>query len=938
MSWCFFQCSLVFPESNQLDHDHPEEEYLVEHNDDINYRKYQCTLSFPRFLAALRRLKRYIYTNRGEGIVTNQYFTNKNNITLGVWNMSLLSNSWRYANKDKSYFLYFHGEVGDRRVYRNTFTSAYQSDVFIFDYRSYGDSSAAELVEGGLVEDSVMLYKWLQKQINGSIFVIGDSLGASIATHTVAKLRDEKIVPNGLILLNPYTSLSDKIKEWFWPLGKIFSWMPWYETMITDSLELNDLSFNTEKYITSVDCPIKILYSRYRTDPTMFKKLVFIASNRDPTTQGVVSLSPIWWSSAWESFPWDSIDKFIIKMSGGKKISFGKISSNFGQNATVVEATGTFGTFGPPASKPIQIESLEDDREHLQMKEVMGIATFGKKAKSFDIKEMMDQVTKTAKEISKPFVVGTESESSSDESGDDDDLIGPPVPKSFEIFDDGNSSKTRENSDSDTEEDVSLLIPCSHEAIMNHGNKAITALSSDPSGARLASGSVDYEVSFWDFAGMDSSMRSFRTLQPCDNHPIRYLQYSSTGDLLLVVSGAAQAKVLDRDGFEQLETVKGDMYITDQAQTKGHTAGLMAGTWNPMLREEFVTTAADGTARIWNINNSKNHDHIIKLRAQNGLKTSATACIYSRDGRVLACGCSDGSIQLWDLRKSVVAPIGLNRKAHDPVEMTSVNYSHMGQLIVSRSCDNTLKCWDTRKLKSNLKTISGLYTRYDTTDAIFSPNDKVIVTATSVDKEGDFGQLLFYDSTSFDILHTVDVANSHVIKVLWHTKLNQIFTGIGNGIIKCYYDEKHSMRGVTLCASKLHRRVKHAEIVSTQQVITPHALPLFKQERRKTSRKQMEKDRLDPVKSRRPDLPITSGQGGRLASSGGTLSSYVIRNLGLSKRVDDDQDPREAILKYAKEAAENPYWIAPAYAKTQPKTILEGVAEEEPAAKKSKPG
>lgn len=92
---------------------------------------------------------------------------------------------------------------------------------------------------------------------------------------------------------------------------------------------------------------------------------------------------------------------------------------------------------------------------------------------------------------------------------------------------------------------------------MTHGNKAVTALCVDPSGARLASGSVDYDVSFWDFAGMDSSMRNFRTLQPCENHPIRGLHYSNTGDLLLVISGASQAKVLDRDGFEKLETVKG---------------------------------------------------------------------------------------------------------------------------------------------------------------------------------------------------------------------------------------------------------------------------------------------------------------------------------------------------------------------------------------------
>lgn len=72
-------------------------------------------------------------------------------------------------------------------------------------------------------------------------------------------------------------------------------------------------------------------------------------------------------------------------------------------------------------------------------------------------------------------------------------------------------------------------------------------------------------------------------------------------------------------------------------------------------------------------------------------------------------------------------------------------------------------------------------------------------------------------------------------------------------------------------------------------------------------------NRLDPTKSKRPDLPITAGSGGRVAAGGSTLSSYVIRSLGLSKSVKDDMDPREAILRYAKEAEENPIWVTPAY-------------------------
>ncbi|MED6255055.1 WD repeat-containing protein 70, partial [Ataeniobius toweri] len=96
----------------------------------------------------------------------------------------------------------------------------------------------------------------------------------------------------------------------------------------------------------------------------------------------------------------------------------------------------------------------------------------------------------------------------------------------------------------------------------------VSALGLDPSGARLVTGGYDYDVRFWDFAGMDQALLAFRSLQPCECHQIKSLQYSITGDVLLVVSGNAQAKVLDRDGFNVMECVKGDQYIVDMANTK----------------------------------------------------------------------------------------------------------------------------------------------------------------------------------------------------------------------------------------------------------------------------------------------------------------------------------------------------------------------------------
>lgn len=61
----------------------------------------------------------------------------------------------------------------------------------------------------------------------------------------------------------------------------------------------------------------------------------------------------------------------------------------------------------------------------------------------------------------------------------------------------------------------------------------------------------------------------FLTCAACPiSHQIKSLQYSITGDVVLVASGNAQAKVLDRDGFNVMECIKGDQYIVDMANTK----------------------------------------------------------------------------------------------------------------------------------------------------------------------------------------------------------------------------------------------------------------------------------------------------------------------------------------------------------------------------------
>ncbi|PSN55116.1 Gastrulation defective protein 1 [Blattella germanica] len=679
-------------------------------------------------------------------------------------------------------------------------------------------------------------------------------------------------------------------------------------------------------------------------------------------------------------------------MNKSKKIiTFGKIGVNFRTqegnsdetSAKIDEQPSGFGKFGGKninsnTQVNVNYEEVdptpENDIESRQMRELMGFEGFGKKSKQFNIEEMLEQVTRTAKERSRAAVNTTveklkplrieENRSDQENSDEDsDDFIGPPVPADLTNKNSGtdkpkedtaDKNKTdsgkidsdeddEDNDDNDTQEGLQDKIPATHEVSMLHGSKAVVAIAADPAGARLATGSVDYDVRFWDFAGMDATMQSFRTLQPCENHPIKGLQYSVTGDVILVVSGMSQAKVLDRDGFEVAECVKGDQYIADMARTKGHTAPLNSGCWHPRSREEFLTCSEDSTCRLWDVEKPQQHKAIIKARAQNGLKTIPTACAYNRDGNLIACACMDGSIQMWDHRKLFVNTSLLLRGAHQAgTETSCLAFSYLGSTFATRGCDDTLKLWDLRSFKKPLHIFEGLFSRYATTDCNFSPDDGIILTGESIKRGETSGRLLFFNTKTFETVNEITVTDSHVIRAVWHAKLNQIFVGCGNGTVKVYYDNNRSMRGAKLCVVKTRRKVKQVEVVAAQQILTPHALPMFRQEKPKSIRKQMERDRQDPVKSRRPDLPISSGQGGRVATSGGTLSSYVIRNLGLSKRVEDDQDPREAILRYAKEAAENPYWVSPAYNKTQPTPIFQNSGEGEedndegPSTKKAK--
>ena len=56
--------------------------------------------------------------------------------------------------------------------------------------------------------------------------------------------------------------------------------------------------------------------------------------------------------------------------------------------------------------------------------------------------------------------------------------------------------------------------------------------------------------------------------------------------------------------------MKGDMYIRDLKNTKGHICGLTGGQWNPKTKETILTSSEDGSLRIWDVNDFKSQKQV----------------------------------------------------------------------------------------------------------------------------------------------------------------------------------------------------------------------------------------------------------------------------------------------------------------------------------------
>ncbi len=177
---------------------------------------------------------------------------------------------------------------------------------------------------------------------------------------------------------------------------------------------------------------------------------------------------------------------------------------------------------------------------------------------------------------------------------------------------------------------------------------------------------------------LEQPLAKLQEINRLDSHQgwVWEVSFSSDGNMLLTASDDGEAIVWSRAG-QKLATLK-------------HPDRLYGASFSPD-NLMIATASKDGKVRLWTTDGEL-------LRTYQGHSKSVFAVTFSPDGRFLASGGADNLINIWPVNlssrddKSGVAVPQQILTGHQK-EVTNLNFSPDGSLLVSASYDDTIKLW-----------------------------------------------------------------------------------------------------------------------------------------------------------------------------------------------------------------------------------------------------
>lgn len=194
----------------------------------------------------------------------------------------------------------------------------------------------------------------------------------------------------------------------------------------------------------------------------------------------------------------------------------------------------------------------------------------------------------------------------------------------------------------------------------------LTSIAFSPDGSRIATASLDNEVTLWNTAAGQKSLTLGR-----HHARIAAVAYSRDGKHLATASWDGTARVWDASSGQALVALR------------GHTGAVVAVAFSPDgLR--LATASSDRTAKIWDAASGQN------LLTLSGHAGAVYGAAFSPDGARLATASWDKTAKVWDARegRELLTLSGHSERLH------SVAFSPDGKRLVTGSLDKSAIVWD----------------------------------------------------------------------------------------------------------------------------------------------------------------------------------------------------------------------------------------------------